>query len=546
MSGQDLTNQAADLASGPIQQFRSDPEPQAFYYASPSEIPRLPGPMIEPEFYKQWRYVDRIRGLPLVENTDFLVAHNQDDGNCYWGAIAHLTYGLGRYWPWVKAQHLLYLEQVMDNLQHPRFTTYQQIIADCSRGTQAPYSAQTALGKANQFTVVEVTQVTADLYNIYLVLFNMDYVSKRPAAGRLPFITRGSRNAPHKFMRWTTRLHYEPMRPSVPRPSEFHFPDVTYESTRHLPSSPARPSHTGVRHGWRFDYGNSDREVIEQLHPRPIIPLPSEAHIATAIGANPHGPKQSFSTEPGYLPPLDRTNIELANVNIPTILAQSRHVYTTLRTEQLLFELRTHGIPASLGLSKDQMVESLVTAHNRAFNVAIIEGQPKTPIRRNTRLSTQQKPRLPNKLELAAKPALASKTILTGMPTPAKTLGAIAINSDDGDESGTTKPSGHSTPLLTAENPKLKLTKKANSMPKANYAVTPTPARKLKPAKIPEVIELISEEDGGDEPKLTKTPEFIEIISDEDEGNNKLTAPLPASTCHKAEGQRRPRKRQRG
>jgi hypothetical protein len=92
------------------------------------------------------------------------------------------------------------------------------------------------------------------------------------------------------------------MRPNVPRPLEYHFLDVTFESTRHLPSSPTNPNRTGVRHSWRYDYSNSNNKVSEQLYLRPIIPLLLEADIAFAIRAKPQGQRGRFSTKSGYLP----------------------------------------------------------------------------------------------------------------------------------------------------------------------------------------------------------------------------------------------------
>ena len=83
--------------------FKPDLQPSTLNYALPEEVPRLPVPLEEPAFYQQWQYSDRISGLPLVEDTGFFVAWNREDANSYWAAIAHIIYGRGEYWQWVKA-----------------------------------------------------------------------------------------------------------------------------------------------------------------------------------------------------------------------------------------------------------------------------------------------------------------------------------------------------------------------------------------------------------------------------------------------------------
>jgi hypothetical protein len=449
-----------------------------------------------------------------VEDTYFLVAHNQGDGNCYWGAISHLIYGLDTYWPWVKAQHLIYLEQVMANPQHPRFAIYKRIITNCSRGEPGPHSAQTAVRGSNKFTTVEMTQVTADLYDIYLIMFNMDEEGKKVAANRLPFITRGSRNAPHKFLRWIATLHYEPMRPDVPRPSEYHFPDVTYESTRHLPSSPRNPNRTGVRHGWRYDYGNSKNEVSEQLYPRPIIPLPSEAHIATVIGAKPQGQKQSFSTKPGYLPPLDALLLKAAAGKTPTPTG-------------------------NLGPAKASMVISLDSDEDDGLMAAKPRG-------RGTRSSwNQEKPKprkTPEVISLdsdkddglkAAKPRGRGTRPSQAQekPKPAKVTEVISLDSDEDDEPKAARPRGHVTrPSPAQEEPKRPnrpgLRERPTSTSKANTMGTHSHIGKRKLRKTPDVVKLDTEEYNTDE-------------------DDKPAAPVPASTRDKEEEEKRPLKRAR-
>lgn len=381
-----------------------------------------------------------------------------------------------------KAQHL-YLEQVMANPQHPRFAIYQRIIADCSQG-QDRIQRKTAVRGANRFTVVEMTQVTADLYDIYLILFNMDEEGKKLAANRLPFITRGSRNCPHKFMRWIARLHYEPMRPDVPRPSEYHFPNVTYESTRHLPSSPARPNRTGVRHSWRYDYGN---EVSEQLYPRPIIPLPSEANIAFAIGAKPQGQRRRFSTKPGYLPPRKSST--------PTKKPKPAKTFGLNSDEDdgpKAPKPRGHGAP--LKPTKTAEVISLESDKDDG---------PEAP-----------KPRRHG-----------------ASPKPTEMPEVISLDGDEDDGPEAPKPRGRGTPpSLTQEKPK-----RPN---RPGLRERPTPTSKANPKGTHSLIR---------EPKLMKTPEVIEPNTDEDNNDedNNDEDDNPAAPMQAKEEGKRPLKRPR-
>ena len=362
------------------------------------------------------------------------------------------------------------------------------------------------------FTIVEMTQVTADLYDIYLILFNMDEEGKKLATNRLPFITRGSRNAPHKFMRWIARLHYEPMRPDVPRPSEYHFPNVTYESTRHLPSSPANPNRTGVRHGWRYDYGNSHNEVSEQLYPRPIIPLPSEAHIAFAIGAKPQGQKRSFSTEPGYLPPLGTLLLKATAGKTPAPTENPKPA----RTPRVI----------SLDSDGDDGPEAARPRRHGAPPLAREKPKPtKTPKVISLDSDEDDGPGAARPRRHGAPPLAREKL------KPTKTPKVISLESDEDDGPGAAKPRGRSTPpSLTQEKPK-----RPN---RPGLRERPTPTSRVNPTGTHSLTR---------KPKLTKTPEVIEPHTNDDSSDeyDKPAAPMPASTRGKEEEGKHPSKRAR-
>jgi hypothetical protein len=129
------------------------------------------------------------------------VAWNREDANSCWAAIAYIVYGRGEYWPWVKAQHSLWIDQVMSISGHPNIYTYSHITPKCSAFTCKNGTGLTAVrGRSNRAVVSEMSHVTADLYDIYLVIFNMGYTVEEGFTTTCTFTTRGSRDAPHKFI----------------------------------------------------------------------------------------------------------------------------------------------------------------------------------------------------------------------------------------------------------------------------------------------------------------------------------------------------------
>jgi hypothetical protein len=200
-----------------------------------------------------------------------------DDGNCYYAAIAHVIYGTDRNWPFVKIQHIKWIEEVQRNKNHPRHDLYNRIMSEnVGKTTVADY-----LTRKNGWTSTLMAQITADLYGIFLVVFCFD-----PAAShnqeRVTIAARGCYNSTHKFIRYSDG-HYEPLRPIVDRSSEYQFPKITFEATQGLPESPKiRNRNTDVRHSWRKDY-SADREIPERLIPRPGIPTVSDADMALLL-----------------------------------------------------------------------------------------------------------------------------------------------------------------------------------------------------------------------------------------------------------------------
>lgn len=97
-------------------------------YNLQEKVPRLPSPLTEPKFYGQWRYLDHIKSLHLAEDIDFFMAWNQETAYSYGTAISQIIYGREEYWPWIKAQHVVWLNQISKIPGHPRYHTDAQII----------------------------------------------------------------------------------------------------------------------------------------------------------------------------------------------------------------------------------------------------------------------------------------------------------------------------------------------------------------------------------------------------------------------------------
>jgi hypothetical protein len=192
------------------------------------------------------------------------------------------------------------MREVLANRSHPRHKIYTAIGGELN--IQGDTTLQTLAGP-DRWVPDEIYQVTADLYDIYLVKITMQ--------NNAPYVahqvdSRGCRNARHMFLMLSNEFHYEPMRPIVKRPSEFQYPELSSSS---LNVEPRRIEKHVRDEGGDPLIGNSYRKhraeelVPEQLIPRPTIPLPSEADIANTIsGLRP--PRGGFSTVPGWMPSI--------------------------------------------------------------------------------------------------------------------------------------------------------------------------------------------------------------------------------------------------
>lgn len=130
--------------------------------------------------------VPLLRGLPLAEDVTFFRPANLQGtpSNCYWKAVAYQQYGDHRYDTRVKAEHLAYVGEVLNDATHPR---HQQYVRLNSRfwqtwvdfgGNSSPRRPTCAnlwqlLNVPSIWTSMDMFDVTADLYNWFIVVYTV-------------------------------------------------------------------------------------------------------------------------------------------------------------------------------------------------------------------------------------------------------------------------------------------------------------------------------------------------------------------------------------
>lgn len=137
-----------------------------------------------------------LKGLPLVEGVTFLRAHNYgtESGNCYWRAVSFLIYGTPDYWPRVKEEHRYYIERVQNNRDHPRNQKYAEMNKGFSETnitlngkvkTKVLLNMSQQLRVRGSWTTSDMRIVTADLYGIFLVYYDIDFKSTVPVVNNV-------------------------------------------------------------------------------------------------------------------------------------------------------------------------------------------------------------------------------------------------------------------------------------------------------------------------------------------------------------------------
>lgn len=204
-----------------------------------------------------------MKGFPLVENVEFLVNKNiaTPSGDCYWRTISFCLYGSPDHWDRVKADHIHYLHHVLSHKHHDRHELYMELNEKFFNTSSSNSKGQVlreftanmyqSLHMAHTWTPATIEQVTADLYNVCLIVFtrdpNTNYISETAV--------RGSYNARHIFLQFVDGNHFQPMVPNEFKPSEFRYPRVTVDKTATYGNAPkATSTKTTLEHPWRNDF----------------------------------------------------------------------------------------------------------------------------------------------------------------------------------------------------------------------------------------------------------------------------------------------------
>lgn len=269
-------------------------------------------------------------GFPLMEEVAFYRVGNYygTPSDCYWKAVAYHVYGGHRYAARVKAEHLEYFSWVLGMRSHPRYNQYtawnSQFSATTVTNGDGSNSIATLLNLYQQLRIPDtwtssrMFHITADLYNLYIVVYSLGALdaTQRAAlqatsagqaspAGRARSPIRGAKdeipstsfvqypriygsyNARHVFFLYVNDNHYQPMVPNEYFASEFQLPRPTFASTfgyGSLQQDEARAPKLSTDHPWRCDIDGVKKDVHDG--PPPATPSYSrESIIAVMTGA---------------------------------------------------------------------------------------------------------------------------------------------------------------------------------------------------------------------------------------------------------------------
>ncbi|KAK7981986.1 hypothetical protein PG988_004224 [Apiospora saccharicola] len=211
------------------------------------------------------------KGFPLVEDVEFIVHRNMPpedpDGDCYWRSVSFCLYGSDEHWDVVKAEHLGYLHYVLSQPKHPRHSLYREHLNarffDTSSVNGSPFKANIwqLLHLAHAWTPAVISQITADLYNICVVIFTLENGLTTETN------VRGVYNSRHIFLCFTNGCHFQPMTPNEYDAWEFKYPRITVEATSKYINAPKATSakHTW-EHPWRKEFSSTVLPPVPRLH----------------------------------------------------------------------------------------------------------------------------------------------------------------------------------------------------------------------------------------------------------------------------------------
>ncbi|KAK3486575.1 uncharacterized protein B0T23DRAFT_324213 [Neurospora hispaniola] len=248
----------------------------------------------------------------MVEKVVFVMHPNQwhsedrdgkhlEDGHCYWTSVALLIYGSASFWLLVKAEHLWYLESILNNPHHPRHNFYKSMM-ETKFNTKAEgiqYQGTDIQGDFNLWEALHIPglwvnhdpcYLTADLYKVFLVLYkynsNMDvqFINKV-----YDMKTFGAYNSRHVFLCYAHGNHYRPMLPNDYLSYEFRLPRPTLAATKMYKLQTAEHNRPvdGLSHHWRAPLNSIPSSLL--LPRGPHQDSVTESHIYRVVGYDPPG-----------------------------------------------------------------------------------------------------------------------------------------------------------------------------------------------------------------------------------------------------------------
>ncbi|EAA30514.1 hypothetical protein NCU02324 [Neurospora crassa OR74A] len=222
-----------------------------------------------------------------------------EDGHCYWTSVALLIYGSASFWLLVKAEHLWYLESILNNPHHPRHDFYKSMMetkfntkADGIRGQyteiQGDFNLWEALHIPGLWVNHDPCYLTADLYKVFLVLYKYDSNVDVQFINKVyDMKTFGAYNSRHVFLCYAHGNHYRPMLPNDYLPYEFRLPRPTLAATKMYKLQTAEHNRPvdGLSHHWRAPLNSIPSSLL--LPRGPHQDSVTESHIYRVVGYDP-------------------------------------------------------------------------------------------------------------------------------------------------------------------------------------------------------------------------------------------------------------------
>ncbi|KAK7704848.1 hypothetical protein SLS64_008196 [Diaporthe eres] len=210
-------------------------------------------------------------GFPMLGNVVLYRAMNYGGARsaCFFKALAYLVYGDQSLYQRMQAEHQQHFSDVLEWEDHPRHQLYTVMnqkfycttISTDNTSSSLDGEVQTI---ANFFQLLSIPQawmpldmldVTADLYNLFIVVYTVNESSTQTHPLITEVSVKGSYNARHVFLLFNG-FHYQPMVPNEFLASEFTFPRVTYENVKGLPwSRDTDQGKSSVDLRWRTTWG---------------------------------------------------------------------------------------------------------------------------------------------------------------------------------------------------------------------------------------------------------------------------------------------------